>query len=515
VLGDSVATYTYTAFFDVFSEVAITVQTNPPGERILVDGVEYQSPAALIWERGTPHTLESLAIIPKTEGTRLRFDHWSDSGEISHVVTAPISATTYTAFLTTQHRVIATAGPGGQVAPVPEWNDEGSTVLVQAFPDPQFEFDGWLGTGPGSYTGPDNPATVNVLGPITELAEFRLNQFELSFSLSASDPFVNTGPPLGAGPIYYWVVCAGDLGIGSIDLDLDIDGLSVAAFVPSPGVLYTFDGTTLSISAPDCLPIPGVIGTFFVSDPIGGSICADTTSNDSPVVFECKASPRSFEGLDFTRIHGCRTDGAPACVVGDGCAAPPTPPPLLSLTATATDRTAEIVWTASAESKSDGYHVERSTAGGIFERRTQSILAPASSMRFVDEDLAAETEYSYRVLAVSAGIESSMGEVSVRTLPASSGSITMLLPSRPNPFSDQTEIGFILASPSYAKLSIYDVAGRHLRTLADGNHPAGEQRLTWEGRTDHGENVTSGVYFLKLETPQAERISKLILRRGD
>jgi hypothetical protein len=519
VLGDSVGTYTYTAFFDVFSEVPVTVTTNPPNARVIVDGVEYQSPAALIWEKGKQHTIACPEFFPTTEGTRLRFHHWSDKGAIEHVVTAPSSPATYTAFLTTQHQIVVNADPGGQVAPFSEWNDQGTVVSLEAHPDLRFEFDGWIGSGPGSYTGPNNPTTVTVLGPITELAQFSLIQFELSFSLSDSDPFVTTGAPLGIGQIYYWAICSGDLGIGNIDLDLDIQGIDVAAFVPSPGVLYTFNGTKLAITAPDCLPIPGIIGTFYVNDPSGGRICPDTTTgpggNPSPTVLECKASPLAFVGLHFTRIHGCRTDGAPACVVGDGCGAPPIAPPLLSLTATATDRTAEIVWAAAAESKSDGYHVERSTAGGMFERRTQSILAPATSMRFVDDGLAAETEYSYRVLAVSAGVESSVGEVSVRTLPPSSGSITMLLPSRPNPFSDRTEIGFVLAAPSYAKLSIYDVAGRHVRTLAEGHHPAGEQRLTWEGRTDHGENVTSGVYFLKLETPQAERISKLILRRGD
>jgi|GEM_PF-6259214 len=517
VLGDSVATYTYTAFFDVVSEVAVTVTTNPPNALINVDGVDYQSPAALIWEKGTQHTLSCPPIIPKTEGTRYRFDHWSDNGAITHVVTAPASAATYTAFLTTQHQVFATAGLGGQVAPIPEWNDEGSIVSLQAFPDPRFEFGGWVGTGSGSYTGPNNPTTVTVLGPILETAEFTPIQFELSFSLSDSDPLVNTGSPLGFGAIYYWAICSGDLGIGSVDLDLDIQGLSVAAFVPSPGVLHTFDGTNLTVTAPDCMPMPGVIGTFYVTDPAGGRICADTTVGPggipSPTVLECKPSPLSYQGLHYTRIHGCRTDGAPACVAGNGCAAPPIAPPLLSLTATATDRAAEIAWAASAESKSDGYLIDRSAAGGAFERLTQSILPPSSSMRFVDEGLAAETEYAYRVLAVWAGIESSMGEVSVRTLPASSGTITALLPSRPNPFSDQTQIGFVLAAPSYAKLSIYDVAGRRVRTLADGIHPAGERHLIWEGRTDHGVNVTSGVYFLKLETPQVERISKLILRR--
>ena len=92
------------------------------------------------------------------------------------------------------------------------------------------------------------------------------------------------------------------------------------------------------------------------------------------------------------------------------------------------------------------------------------MLPSASSMRFLDQDLLPETEYAYRVLAVIRASEARVGEINVRA-PSTSiqALITALFPSHPNPFSDQTEIGFALAAASWVRLSIYDVAGRHVR----------------------------------------------------
>ena len=376
VLGDSAGTYAYTAFFDVFSEVSVTVTSNPVGKRVTVDGVDYESPAALIWEKGTPHTIGVPAPILETEGSRLRFDHWSDGGEVTHVVTAPSAATTYTAFLTLQHHVTVEAQPGGRVDAVPEWQDEGSVVPLQAHPDSRFEFDGWVGSGSGSYTGPDNPATATVLGPISETAQFRPTTFELSFSLSDTDPFVNSGAPIGIGPIHFWAICAGAQGISSIDIDLDIQDLDILGFVPSPGFVYTFDGSRLSIASAKCLSPPEVLGAFYVNDLGEENLPGydrQPGGSASPRIFDCTfGAPLAFQGLQYTRVHGCRTDGGQACVAGNGCAEPPAPA-LLSLTASVTDRSAEIYWTTADEAKSDGFHVDRSTANGSFERVTLNV----------------------------------------------------------------------------------------------------------------------------------------------
>ena len=74
-----------------------------------------------------------------------------------------------------------------------------------------------------------------------------------------------------------------------------------------------------------------------------------------------------------------------------------------------------------------------------------------------------------------------------------------LLPAAPNPFNPRTTIRFALDSDGAVQLGIFDLAGRRVRTLADGSYAAGEHRLSWEGRDDEGRRLNSGVYLLRLK----------------
>jgi flagellar hook assembly protein FlgD len=47
-------------------------------------------------------------------------------------------------------------------------------------------------------------------------------------------------------------------------------------------------------------------------------------------------------------------------------------------------------------------------------------------------------------------------------------------------------------------LEVYDVTGRHVRTLLRGNVAAGQHTVQWDGRDDRGFSVGSGVYFYRL-----------------
>ncbi len=75
--------------------------------------------------------------------------------------------------------------------------------------------------------------------------------------------------------------------------------------------------------------------------------------------------------------------------------------------------------------------------------------------------------------------------------------------ARPNPFNLGTAIAFTTPEDGPASVEIYDVAGRRIRTLAEGFVPAGEHVLTWDGRDESGRAVASGVYLYRLKTRDA------------
>ena len=69
----------------------------------------------------------------------------------------------------------------------------------------------------------------------------------------------------------------------------------------------------------------------------------------------------------------------------------------------------------------------------------------------------------------------------------------------PNPFNSSTAIEFTLRQRQNVTLDIYNILGRHVRTLLNNeNLPAGQHRMTWDGSGDDGTPVASGVYLYRL-----------------
>ncbi len=79
-----------------------------------------------------------------------------------------------------------------------------------------------------------------------------------------------------------------------------------------------------------------------------------------------------------------------------------------------------------------------------------------------------------------------------------SGPRTFLLRPNPNPMAAATRIDFSIAAPGRVRLEIFDVRGRTVARLLDGDRPGGRQLVAWDGRDAHGDPVPSGVYFCRL-----------------
>ncbi|RPJ47879.1 MAG: T9SS C-terminal target domain-containing protein, partial [Candidatus Latescibacterota bacterium] len=93
------------------------------------------------------------------------------------------------------------------------------------------------------------------------------------------------------------------------------------------------------------------------------------------------------------------------------------------------------------------------------------------------------------------------------------GYVNALLANRPNPFNPTTTIEFTLSAGAKVDLTVYDTAGRAVRTLKDGVLPAGAHSVTWDGTNASGKEVSSGVYFYRLHTPGFEDTQKMVLLR--
>jgi len=100
---------------------------------------------------------------------------------------------------------------------------------------------------------------------------------------------------------------------------------------------------------------------------------------------------------------------------------------------------------------------------------------------------------------------------SVRLLDPAFPSFTALEAPYPNPFNGRVTIGFELTAPNQVTLKVFDQRCREVVTLLTGQQRAGNYQVIWDGINSSGMPVTSGMYFVRLETPVFTKVNKMTL----
>ena len=83
----------------------------------------------------------------------------------------------------------------------------------------------------------------------------------------------------------------------------------------------------------------------------------------------------------------------------------------------------------------------------------------------------------------------------------------------PNPFNPVTTITFDLARANHVWLTIFDMLGAEVASLANSEMPVGTQTVVWDGKDKAGLEVASGIYFYRLQAGSRSAVKKLILVR--
>ena len=109
--------------------------------------------------------------------------------------------------------------------------------------------------------------------------------------------------------------------------------------------------------------------------------------------------------------------------------------------------------------------------------------------------------------------ESLTGAINTYWLNLEEGDKTILpdqvgLESYPNPFNPQTQIKFYLPGPGQINLSLFDINGRSIQTLAEGHFVQGAHSFEWNPAQN--QHISSGVYLVMLQTGNSI-LSKKIL----
>jgi hypothetical protein len=140
---------------------------------------------------------------------------------------------------------------------------------------------------------------------------------------------------------------------------------------------------------------------------------------------------------------------------------------------------------------------------------------------YLDPDVPNGT-YTYNIRAIySGGYQSVLSiDAVIEHVQTNAGGViipvkTELSGNYPNPFNPETTISYSLKEDTKVSISIYNIKGQKIRSLINGQIQAGYHTVTWNGKNESGENVSSGIYFSIFDVVSKEKdytsVKKMIL----
>ncbi len=176
-------------------------------------------------------------------------------------------------------------------------------------------------------------------------------------------------------------------------------------------------------------------------------------------------------------------------------------------------RGVSLKWNTVFELETEGFHVLRSEQKETGYERITSAVIPSqgdvngSSYEFNDETVRPNRTYFYRLeQAARDGEGQVFGPFEVYYRASFE-----LGQNSPNPFNPTTRIRFTVPEDSKVSLLVYDVAGREVRALVNGERPANHYEIEWDGKDNRGEAVASGVYFYRLQAGKRVQTKKMMV----
>jgi len=88
-----------------------------------------------------------------------------------------------------------------------------------------------------------------------------------------------------------------------------------------------------------------------------------------------------------------------------------------------------------------------------------------------------------------------------------------LVQNYPNPFNSSTIISYRLENATNVNLAVYNLLAQKVRQLQSGHREKGFYQISWNARDDHDIELGTGVYILRLETPEFTSTRKMVYMR--
>ena len=170
--------------------IPATIEINPNGGKIYVDGSPITVQTTYAWSIGSTHTLDPESPYMLSSDTRLVFAQWNDGSKADPRTITVTASATYTALWNTQYQLTISVSPSGSGTTSPStgsyWYNSGTSVTVSATPNTGYTFNHW--DLDGSNVGTEIFYSVYMGQPHVLTAVFEGDIVSLSISISIVSP---------------------------------------------------------------------------------------------------------------------------------------------------------------------------------------------------------------------------------------------------------------------------------------------------------------------------------------
>ncbi len=180
-----------------------------------------------------------------------------------------------------------------------------------------------------------------------------------------------------------------------------------------------------------------------------------------------------------------------------------------------------LKWITESEIDNLGFNIYRSVQSNSQYTIINNQLIPGAGnssskkdYEFTDLDVINGITYRYKLEDVDfAGNGKLHGPVSAIPMKKAAPKEFRLYPNYPNPFNPVTTISYDLPEEGYVELTVYNIRGERVKTLLKGFQEVGSYQLSWDGRDQNSEILSSGIYLLQISTGKYLKTNKMIFIR--
>ena len=173
-----------------------------------------------------------------------------------------------------------------------------------------------------------------------------------------------------------------------------------------------------------------------------------------------------------------------------------------------------LTWDAVSIDDFNYYIIERSTDPEFADDVESNALLVTY---FEDHELEYDTEYFYRLYYVAGGSNSEYSDVLSVTLEwldvdgDQLPTVYALHQNYPNPFNPVTNLSYDLPEDAMVNITVFDMMGRVVRTLVNGQQSAGYKSLLWNATNNSGQPISAGLYIYTIQAGEFSQTKKMVL----